>query len=124
MLSLRSTAHSDFCGTGAPVKTGKVSKVQVLNSQGLANQAGPKSCVWTSNRPGEVLTGERAGRVLSRERQNLRLRSADVFSTIGRQHCGRRQRKTVAGSARSETPYMHGNILRGNRESLCLPTVE
>ena len=97
--------------------------MQVLNSQGAANQTGPKSCVWTSNCPGEALTGERAGRVLSREKQNLRLRSADVFNGNGRQHCDRRQCETVAGSARSETPYMHGNILRGNRESLCLPTM-
>jgi len=30
-------------------------------------------------------------------------------------------RETWAGSARSETLYMHGNTLRGNRESLKLP---
>ena len=39
----------------------------------------------------------------------------------GRLHDGRRYRKPVIGSARSETPHMHGRILRGNRESLCLP---
>jgi hypothetical protein len=50
-------------------KTGKVSKVKVLYSQGIANQAGSGSCVCTSNRTGEALTGERAGRVLSREKR-------------------------------------------------------
>ena len=29
--------------------------------------------------------------------------------------------ETVAGSAWSETPHMHGNTLHGNRESPCLP---
>ena len=62
-------------GFGAPVKTGKVLEVQVLDSKGLANHAGPESCAGTGNHPCEALTGERVGRVLSRE--IARLRSAD-----------------------------------------------
>jgi len=59
----------------APVKTGKVLEVQVLDSKGLANHTGPESCAGAGNRPGEALTGERVGRVLSRE--IAQLRSAD-----------------------------------------------
>jgi hypothetical protein len=44
-----------------------------------------------------------------------------VVDNNGRLHDGRRYRKPVIGSARSETPHMHGSALRGNRESLCLP---
>lgn len=100
--------------------------MKVSYSQGLANQIDPKSCVRTSNRPGEALTGERAGRVLSREIHDPR-RSADVLGDHGRPHCSKSlagrpaRRETWTGSARSETPDMHGCTLRGNRESLCLP---
>ncbi len=50
-------------------------------------------------------------------RNTNRLRSADVLEYIGKQNCDGRQRETGTGSARSETPDMHGNILHGNRES-------
>src|SRR5271157_1094443 len=100
--------------------------MKVSYSQGLANQIGPKSCVRASNRPGEALTGESAGWVLSRERHDS-LRSADGLGDTGRPHCDKSLAgrpaigETWAGSARSETPDMHGNILRGNRESRSLP---
>ena len=103
--------------------------MKVSYNQGAANQIDLKSCVRASNRPGEALTGESAGRVLSRERHD-QLRSADELGDIGRPHCpkslaGRPAlRETWAGSARSETPNMHGNTLRGNRESLKLPVVK
>ena len=41
--------------------------------------------------------------------------------TLGRQHCAHRHGKMNVGSARSKTPNMYGNTLRGNRESLDLP---
>src|SRR3990172_5289476 len=103
--------------------------MKVSYNQGVANQIDPKSCVQASNRLGEALTGESAGRVLSRERHEP-LQSADGIRELGRPYCpkllaGRPAlRETWAGSARSETPNMHGNILRGNRESLKLPVVK
>lgn len=100
--------------------------MRVSYNQGLTNQIDPKSCAGASNRSGEALTGESAGRVLSRERHEP-LRSADELGDFGRPHClkplaGRPAlREAWAGSARSKTSNMHGNILRGNRESLKLP---
>jgi hypothetical protein len=92
--------------------------MQVSHSQGLANQAGPKSCVRQSNLSGEALTGERIGQVLSREMRKLR--SADGVGNPGRQHRTYRHREIGAGSARSKTLHMSGNALHGNRESRSL----
>ncbi len=39
----------------------------------------------------------------------------------GRPHRLTRHRESQPGSARAKTPNMHGNISRGNRESLSLP---
>jgi hypothetical protein len=107
----------------APVKTGKMLQVQVLNSKGVANHTGPESCAEAGNCLGEALTGERAGRVLSREMETKTLERRRSRSD-GRPHRAGRQREAGTGSTRSETPYMRGNILRGNRESPCLPVVE
>ncbi len=55
--------------------------VQVQISQGLTNLTDPKSCAQTSNRLGEVLTGKRTGRVLSRENCcNYRVPTVSSFS--------------------------------------------
>jgi len=56
--------------------------------EGLAVHNGPKSCAAVRKGVGEVLTGVRAGRVLSRER-NL-LRGADAVGGSGRPHPTRR----------------------------------
>ena len=92
--------------------------MRVSHSQGLANQADPKSCYRQSNLSGEALTGERTGRVWSREMRKLR--SADGLGNPGRQHRTHRPREMGAGSARSKTPHMSGNALHGNRESRSL----
>jgi hypothetical protein len=42
--------------------------MKVLDGEGVAIHAGPESCIRASDRTGEALTGERAGRVLSREK--------------------------------------------------------
>jgi hypothetical protein len=60
------------------------------------------------------LTGVRAGRVLSRERVDLR--EADAVGCGGRQHRMHRQREMQTGLARSQTPRMYGNTLLENRE--------
>ena len=83
--------------------------------EGPATHTGAESCVDARKGAGEALTGERAGRVFSREKRTLW--SADAVRRSGRPHSTRRQGQTRRGSARSETPRMCGHTLRENRES-------
>ena len=80
----------------------------------LASHIGPESCGAAREGGVEALTGERAGRVLSRVRHFLR--DADAVGESGRQHPGRRYREALRGPARSETPRTHGHSSHGNRE--------
>ena len=82
--------------------------------EGVAIHTGPESCVVVREGGSEALTGVRAGRVSSRENQELR--AADAFGSVGRQHRPRRDRETRTGPARSKTPSTHGNISHGSRE--------
>ena len=87
----------------------------------VANHNGPESCGAAREGGDEALTGERTGRVWSREihalpRTRQVLRDADAVEIGGRQHRLRRHRKAHLDSARSETPSMCGNTLCGNRE--------
>jgi hypothetical protein len=90
--------------------------------KGLAAHSGPESCVVVREDRGEALTGERAGRVLSRERNSLR--GADAVEIRGRQHPGHRYREMLGNPARSETPCMYGNTSRENREIPCPPAAD
>ncbi len=90
--------------------------------EGLATHNDSESCAETGNRPGEALTGVRAGRVLSRERTLLQ--GADAVRRSGRLHRLHRQREMQRDPARSETPCTYGNTLRGTREIPCLPTAD
>ena len=85
--------------------------------EGLAAHSGPESCVVAREGRGEALTGERAGRVLSRERHSLR--GADAVGEGGRPHPGHRYREMPGNPARSETPSMYGSTSRENREIPC-----
>ena len=87
--------------------------------KGLANHDGPESCTGARKSAGEALTGERAGRVLSRE-MNL-VRDADLVRRWGRPQPTGRFGKARRYPARSETPGMHGSNLRENREILRPP---
>ena len=82
--------------------------------EGLATHDGPESCADACEGGGEALTGVRAGRVLSRERDSLR--GADPVGEWGRPHWQRRYREALADPARSETPCTCGNTSLGNRE--------
>jgi hypothetical protein len=84
--------------------------------KGLANHNDPESCGGARKSDGEALTGESAGRVLSRERS--RTRDADAVRAGGRQQPARRFGEARWYPARSETPGMHGSNLRENRELL------
>jgi RNA-directed DNA polymerase len=87
--------------------------------KGLANHDGPESCTGARKGAGEALTGERAGRVLSRE---IRLDwDADLVRRWGRPQPTCRFGKAWRYPARSETPGMHGSNLRENREILRPP---
>jgi hypothetical protein len=92
--------------------------VQVSDSEGVANHAGPESCAGFGNGVREALTGECAGRVLSPE-IGLFL-GADALRTRGRQQRLHRYGKVQPHPAGSETPGMHGNIVCGTREALHL----
>ena len=85
------------------------------HGEGVATHTDPESCVTVREDGGEALTGERAGRVFSRERTSLR--DADAVEEGGRPHPARRYRKTRWSPARSETPSTPGHTARENRES-------
>src|SRR5579871_5160311 len=87
--------------------------------EGLATHSGPESCGAVRKGGVEAWIGERAGRVLSRERQSLR--DADAVGESGRQHPVRRYREAHRNPARSETPSTRGSTMRGNREVPGLP---
>ena len=84
--------------------------------KGLANHNDSESCGGARKSDGEALTGESAGRVLSRER--YRTRDADAVRAGGRQQPARRLGEARWYPARSKTPGMHGSNLRENREIL------
>jgi hypothetical protein len=82
--------------------------------EGPASHTDPESCGVTRKGGVEALTGERTGRVLSRE--NISLRDADAVEVGGRQHRAHRYREMLPGPARSETPCTYGHASRGSRE--------
>ena len=84
--------------------------------KGLANHNDPESCGGARKSDGEALTGEGAGRVLSRE--SSRTRDADIVEAGGRQQPACRIGEARWYPARSKTPGMHGSNLRENREIL------
>jgi len=93
--------------------------MKVSNVKGLANHSGPESCGGARKGKAEALTGERVGRVLSREMEIKR--DADPVDERGRPQSANRKGKACWYPARSETPGMHGSNLRENREILRPP---
>ena len=103
--------------------------MKVSYVEGVANHNGFESCGVARKGGVEALTEERAGWVLSREnltllRKQQALQGADALELSGRQHGTHRHCKVCPDPARSETPSMHGIILRGNREIPRLSTEE
>lgn len=80
----------------------------------VATHIGPESCGAARKGGVEALTGERAGRVFSRERTLLR--DADALRRCGRPHRMHRYREVCPSPARSETPCTCVDTLLGNRE--------
>ena len=60
-------------------ETGGREQMRVLYSEGLASHADPESCAGGRKGAGEALTGERAGRVLSREITSLGCRRCPLM---------------------------------------------
>src|ERR1700733_13169489 len=94
--------------------------MEVSYSEGLANHAGPESCVGVRKDAGEALTGVRTGWVLSREihappRGGL-LRGADAAECGGRRDLQPREGEGLRDPGRSETTGMYASTLLGNRE--------
>src|SRR5881296_1185730 len=87
--------------------------------KGLATHTGPESCGAVREDGVEASTGERAGRVFSRESQLLR--GADAVRRSGRPHRLRRHRKTQPDPARSETPSTLGYTMCGTGRSWSCP---
>ena len=92
------------------------------NIEGLASHDGPESCVSPRKGSDEALTGESAGRVMSREIDWVR--GADAVRADGRQYDQRRYRESLADLAWSKTPRMHGHFMRENREIRWLPAAD
>ena len=84
------------------------------HESGVATHIGPESCGAAREGGVEALTGERAGRVFSRERNSLR--DADAVGARGRLHRVHRYREVCQSPARSETPCTYADTSRGNRE--------
>jgi RNA-directed DNA polymerase len=82
--------------------------------EGVATHTDPESCGAVCKDRVEALTGARAGRVFSRERNILR--DADAVGESGRRHLGHRYREMLSSPARSETPCTYGHTSRGSRE--------
>ena len=85
----------------------------------LATHIGPESCGAARKGGVEALTGERAGRVLSRV--SGLLRDADAVGESGRPHRVHRYREVHENPARSETPCTYVDTSLGNREIPGLP---
>ena len=89
------------------------------HESGLATHIGPESCGAAREGGVEALTGERAGRVFSRESNSLR--DADAVGVCGRLHRVHRNREVHQSPARSETPCTYASTSHGNREIPGLP---
>jgi hypothetical protein len=85
----------------------------------VATHVGPESCGAVRKSSVEALTGERAGRVFSRESSFLR--DADAVRRSGRPHLERRYREALQSPARSETPCTYADTSLGNWEIPCSP---
>jgi len=96
--------------------------MKVSYDKELATHIGPESCGVTREGGAEALTGERAGRLFSRERAILR--DADAMGDSGRPHRTHRYREVQPSPARSETPCTYGSTSHGNREIPCSPRAD
>jgi hypothetical protein len=82
--------------------------VKVHNSEGIANQAGPESCVAHREVRDEALTGEPAGQPLSRESFKL-VQGADAVS-VAEGNTDRRASASAWTALRGLRPWHVGTL--------------
>jgi len=82
--------------------------VKVSNSEGIANQTGPESCVAHREVRDEALTGEPAGQPLSREIFKL-VQGADAVSVV-ESNTGRRVSASDCSALRGLRPWHVGTL--------------
>jgi hypothetical protein len=92
--------------------------MQESYGEGLAAHTGPESCAAVR----EALTGGRAGRVFSRERQLLR--DADAVEEGGRPHPRRRYRETPRPGRGSTVPGTVGTVPQVDESDLWAGVVD
>jgi RNA-directed DNA polymerase len=90
--------------------------------KGVASHPDPESCVASREAAIEALTGAHAGRVSSCE--IIATGVPTSFSMAEGKYRRVRYRKHPPDSAQSETPGMHGNSTRENRETPSVPASE
>jgi hypothetical protein len=88
--------------------------MKVPYDEGVASHIGPASCAGDRKGAGEALTGESAGRVLSRERGLCF--GVPTVSIIAEGNTRRSDKEGRLGPAWSKTLRTHGSFLHGNRE--------
>lgn len=93
-------------------ETGRWLQMQVLYVEDLANHDDPESCVGIRKAAGEALTGEHAGRVLSREKLTSRV------PTLWRKAEG----NTGWGAMASTSPALRGLRPLARVEATCTGT--
>ena len=96
--------------------------MQVHRGEGVAIHTGPESCGARREACVEALTGERAGRPLSRDR--VLPRGADAVEVCGRQHGRVRERECPAGPAWSETPACTDSPCAETGRSAARPSID
>jgi len=82
--------------------------VKVSNSEGIANQTGPESCVAHREVRDEALTGEPAGQPLSRE-IFISVQGADAISVV-ESNTGRRVSASDCSALRGLRPWHVGTL--------------
>src|SRR5260370_41780420 len=87
--------------------------------EGVANHSGPEPCEGGGNVALEAL--DRGICRLGIELRNQGFREADGVSPLGKQHCAGTKTRVRRSPAESETPGMHRNSMRENREAPAPP---
>jgi len=88
--------------------------MKLSHDEGIASHIGPESCAFVRKSKGEALTGERAGRVWSRE--DPRVQGADAVLRV-EGNMERIDSARFVSTLRGQRPRStYGNTSHGNRE--------
>jgi len=88
--------------------------MKLSHDEGIASHIGPESCAFVRKNRGEALTGERAGRVWSRE--DPRVQGADAVLRV-EGNMERIDSPRFVSTLRGQRPRStYGNTSHGNRE--------